>query len=845
MPFDAVSIETAEPEADAPAESSAFDWTEQELGVSQAAEACAVRHNWLRAAVVSPLAGGLYLQDGELCAWAVDQGEPLRPVTLAVIVDGVVLFEAWTDPDAGSVAIATGYRLQGHRTLEFLLDNEVTAGAAFSGTAYWQSATVRGELTDFLARQRKTFRARAMRRNLHRDIEGTIARLSRVEVNQENDATPAAVPALVRYLAQRSRIPITASGPLAVANWIISEVLEDPHWRGVFCLDQATETILNEPAFNTRALRSDVSLALLCFWRRHYRDLDIFSDDGLRRIQYKFATAPFIAIKNNCCLVSHAMRERLSALSGSVRGGDLPWSWHWTYLHQDQGNADLLKDASYAASLSFREVANDALDPDRLSFNPPYWQSYWSAWVTGEGDGFSRFDLALIALIAEVDCPEALVAEEGSDPWRQRLIEKFYRAMPALTSLSLACQSMAMPLSAQDYRRCDLAIIGWMNGTGLARNTDMFVDALGPFRPLVFDAHSGRCINANVPEDADVRARTVVLCVNADAVPEVLGRFAALCADAHVVGFFLWETDYPPELHRFGTIAVDEIWTPSRYVADAYRQIASVPVHVVGKGLRAPDARKWAPFVRRFKRNNGPFTFLYLAEFASSIIRKNPLDGARAFQRAFDRSNDNVRLILKMRNVQPSHWSNIDGYWEELEELIAGDHRIELITGDLPEEEYWALIGSADALLALHRGEGFGYPVADAMMLGRPVVVCGYSGPADFCDEETAFVVDVDVVPTPPEQLRSSGYIGNWGVPNMDSAVAAMRHVVTDPLEAAKRAKAGQERVLRQYDFNVWRKSLVDRITATLPERHAAGPTQLTLSSIGSAAHGAKRQSAD
>ena len=135
MPFDAVSIETAEPEADAPAESSAFDWTEQERGVLQAAEACAVRHNWLRAAVVSPLAGGLYLQDGELCAWAVDQGEPLRPVTLAVIVDGVVLFEAWTDPDAGSVAIATGYRLQGHRTLEFLLDNEATAGAAASSKA--------------------------------------------------------------------------------------------------------------------------------------------------------------------------------------------------------------------------------------------------------------------------------------------------------------------------------------------------------------------------------------------------------------------------------------------------------------------------------------------------------------------------------------------------------------------------------------------------------------------------------------------------------------------------------------------------------------------------------------
>jgi glycosyltransferase involved in cell wall biosynthesis len=578
---------------------------------------------------------------------------------------------------------------------------------------------------------------------------------------------------------------------------------------------------------------------LLCFWRRHYRELDIFSDDGLRRIQYRFATAPFIAIKNNHRLVSDAIRERLTALSGTASGSELPWSWYWTYLHQDQGRPEALKDPGYASALSFREVISDALDPARLSFNPAYWQSYWSAWATGDGSGFSRFDLALIGLLAESDSPELVLNEDGPEPWRQRLIDHFYRAMPGLTSLSLACQHAAMPLPAQEYRRCDLAIIGWMNGSGLARNTDMFVDALRPCRPLVFDAATGRCINAATPEDADVRARTVVLCVNADAVPEVLGRFASLCADAHVIGFFLWETDHPPELHRLGTNAVDEIWTPSQFVADAYLQTATVPVHVVGKGLRAPDPRIWTPFVRRFKRANGPFTFLYLAEFASSIIRKNPLDGVRAFQRAFDRGNQNVRLVLKMRNIQPGHWSNIDGYWEELEELIAADRRIELVTGDLPEEEYWAMIGSADALLALHRAEGFGYPVADAMMLGRPVVVCDYSGPHDFCDEETAFLVDVDVVPTPPEHLHCSGYIGNWGLPRMDSAVAAMRRVVTDRAEAAKRAAAGQERIRHQYDFAAWREDLVDRIMATLPERPTGGPARLALSSLSSAVRSA------
>jgi len=72
-------------------------------------------------------------------------------------------------------------------------------------------------------------------------------------------------------------------------------------------------------------------------------------------------------------------------------------------------------------------------------------------------------------------------------------------------------------------------------------------------------------------------------------------------------------------------------------------------------------------------------------------------------------------------------------------------------------------------------------------------------------------------------------------VPRMDSAVAAMRRVVMDRPEAVKRAKAGQERILRQYDFGAWRESLVNRITETLPDRPAAGSARLTLSSLASA----------
>ncbi len=816
--------------------------SEADQALCRNADAYAQRYNWVVAQTEEPLEAGLFLENGEVCAWAIDRDEPARAISLALVVDGSAVFEAWTDPDANEIAIATGYHLQGHRTFDLLVDGVATRGPAFAGTPFWPSPAARADLLEFLNRQRKTYREKARQRHLQRDIGDVLDRLTRIDAVRDDGSAPPSMPATVRYLSQRSRGHLQSGGPLAIANWIVSEIFEDPHWRTMFCLDPAVEAILNEPAFNTQALRSDVSLGLLCFWRRHYRDLDIFSDDGLRRIQFKFATAPFINHKNNHRLISAAITERLSALAGTVRAGDLPWSWYWTYLHQDQGHPEKLRDAQYGAALSFKEVTQDALDPERMSYNPPYWHSHWTAWAAGDGAGFSRFDLALLALLADSDAPERLLAQDGPAVWRQRLIDAFYHPMPGLGSLSLACDLGTSPGPAGDHRYCDVAVVGWTNGTGLARNMAMFAEALRPCRPLVFDAHSGRCINAEVPEDAEVRARVVILCVNADAAPEVIGRLSSLCAGAHIVGFFLWETDYPPAIHRFGVLAVDEIWTPSSYVADAYHQITDVPISVIGKGLRTPDPRTWMPFVRRFRRDSAPFVFLYMAEFGSSIIRKNPLDGVKAFQAAFDRDNRNVRFVLKMRNIEPNHWSNIDGYWEELADLIAGDTRIELVTGDLPEEEYWAMIGAADAIVSLHRAEGFGYPIADAMALGRPVVVSDYSGSRDFCDAETAFLVDVEVIPTPPSHLRHGGYIGNWCVPRMDSAVAAMRQVVARRDEAARRAAAGQARILEHYNFETWRSDLLERVAALLPGRNTDAPARLTLSSLAPAAGGGKRE---
>ena len=71
--------------------------------------------------------------------------------------------------------------------------------------------------------------------------------------------------------------------------------------RSIFCMTNEIHEALSEGVFNKRGLKNDVSLALFSFWRRHYQHIDIFSDEGLRKVQYKFATAPSSATRTTSC----------------------------------------------------------------------------------------------------------------------------------------------------------------------------------------------------------------------------------------------------------------------------------------------------------------------------------------------------------------------------------------------------------------------------------------------------------------------------------------------------------------------------------------------------------------
>jgi glycosyltransferase involved in cell wall biosynthesis len=247
-----------------------------------------------------------------------------------------------------------------------------------------------------------------------------------------------------------------------------------------------------------------------------------------------------------------------------------------------------------------------------------------------------------------------------------------------------------------------------------------------------------------------------------------------------IVGYWAWELPEVPAEWRLGVRLVDEIWVPSAFTAAAIAPIAEGrPVHVVPH----PVAVEPAP-PRRPRPPGAPFTILCMLDASSSLARKNPEGVIAAFRRAFGGDRD-VHLILKTQRL-----SEVPQARAQLAALA--DHpNVELRDATLDEPGVDALYAEADVLLSLHRAEGFGLTLAEAMRRGLPVVATGWSGNADFLTEAVGIPIPWRLVPAEDPQ-RTYHHPGlRWAEPDVDAAAAALRMLRDDPGLRARLGAAG------------------------------------------------------
>jgi glycosyltransferase involved in cell wall biosynthesis len=242
-----------------------------------------------------------------------------------------------------------------------------------------------------------------------------------------------------------------------------------------------------------------------------------------------------------------------------------------------------------------------------------------------------------------------------------------------------------------------------------------------------------------------------------------------------------WELPRAPR--EWGVILRDvhEIWAPNDFVAAAFREcfhgpIINVPEPVLVDRMQTFDRS-------HFGMREGRFYFLFSFDYFSFPARKNPLAVLRAFQAAFPSNAQNAGLIIK--SIGPTEIASDVG--REIAAAAAADSRICVIDAPMSRDEMLSLIECADCYVSLHRSEGFGLGMAEAMLLRRPVIGTNFSGNTAFLSDETGFPAAFAMVP-----VRAGEYPFHegqyWAEPDQADAIRLMRLVIDSPAERERRA---------------------------------------------------------
>jgi glycosyltransferase involved in cell wall biosynthesis len=287
-----------------------------------------------------------------------------------------------------------------------------------------------------------------------------------------------------------------------------------------------------------------------------------------------------------------------------------------------------------------------------------------------------------------------------------------------------------------------------------------------------------------------------LVCVNPDGLEGARDELGAgFFEGRYTIGLWWWEVEAFPERYMRAFDLVDEVWVGSHHVADALSAVSPVPVVRMPLPLEV-EAADPADVAEGF-------TYLFAFDYGGVFERKNPLGVVEAFE-----SGRGASLVIKC--VGAEHHPDQHG---RLLDAAGERPDVQVIDRKLPASEMAALMEGADCYVSLHRSEGFGLTIAEAMLRGKPVVATNYGGPRDFLTAENSFPVDYRLVPIGPGNDPYPAE-GRWADPDLGQAAAWMRFVRDQADEAGRRAARGREDVAAAHSPEAAGRAMARRLGA-------------------------------
>jgi Glycosyl transferases group 1 len=303
-----------------------------------------------------------------------------------------------------------------------------------------------------------------------------------------------------------------------------------------------------------------------------------------------------------------------------------------------------------------------------------------------------------------------------------------------------------------------------------------------------------------------------LVCANPDGMTGARDELGAVAFERrYVIGLWWWEVAALPERWVRAFDLVDEVWAGSRFVADVFAAVAPVPVVHVPLPVREPAVSEKGRAALGLPADAFLFGFVY--DYASVAARKNPLGLIEAFARAFPPgSAEAAGAALVLKTLGGERHAGEHG---AVLAAAAAHPGVTVIDERFSVADKNALIRALDCYVSLHRAEGFGLTIAEAMLLGTPVIATDYGGSRDLATPFNALLVDARRLPIGPgHEPYPAG--GEWAEPDLGHAAAQMRAARADPEAGRARARRARGDVAAGHAPAAAGRAMADRLARVL-----------------------------
>jgi len=275
------------------------------------------------------------------------------------------------------------------------------------------------------------------------------------------------------------------------------------------------------------------------------------------------------------------------------------------------------------------------------------------------------------------------------------------------------------------------------------------------------------------------------------------------------IGVWYWELDTLPNSWIENSKYFSELWAPSEFIYTTLESslVSEIKIKRINLPAKIPLKLNKNECKEFLGYNTDTFICLFVFDFYSDIERKNPFSVIETFKRTFI-NNENSLLIIKTQNGNDSNLNKIKNY-------INGDKRIIHINDYYSREYLNILMNSCDVYISLHRSEGLGLTLQEAILLEKPTLCTNYSGNIDFCLPEWSELVNYTLVSISKDSMYNTINEGNsnlWAEPSINDASNKLSKIYKNLTYYEKRAIKGKQWIIENYNYDKFSTQIKDML---------------------------------